>query len=69
MVLKMKRKIILDTYWLSVKELEILTELLKNQETTDKDDIGTYVLSDNGYVIHYRVNLDYDIIIERIEED
>lgn len=64
----MKRKIKIGKYWLGVDELETLTELLKNQETTDKDDIGMYVLSSNESTIHYKVNLDYDIIIDRIEE-
>lgn len=65
--MKMKRKIKIGKYWLGVNELETLTDLLKNQETTDKDEVGMYELSSNESTIHYRVNLYYDIIIDRIE--
>ena len=63
----MKREIKIGKFWLGVNELETILKLLRNQETTDKDDIGMYVLSDNDYDIHYRIDSNYDVIIDRIE--
>ncbi len=63
----MRREIKIGKFWLGVNELETILKLLRNQETTDKDDIGMYVLSDNDYDIRYRIDSNYDVIIDRIE--
>ena len=57
----------LGKYWLTVENLETLKNLLEVQETADKEPTGDYVLSDGYSEYYYRVNENYNIIIEKIE--
>ena len=55
-------------YWLTVKQLETLKSLLEVQETTDKQKVGEYSLSDEGFRIDYIIDDEYDIVIDGITE-
>lgn len=57
----------LGKYWLTVENLKMLKSLLEVQETTDKEPMGDYIVSDGYNEYYYRVNENYNIIIEKIE--
>ena len=62
----MKRKIKIGGMWLTVENLKELTELLKTQETTDKEAPGGYCILGENYDYDIRVNKDYDLILEEV---
>lgn len=65
-ITKMKRKIKIGSYWLTVENLETLKRLLEIQETTDKDMKGGYIFSDEKNEYYYRIDEEYDVILEEI---
>lgn len=64
----MKRFIKIGGMWLTVENLKELTELLETQETTDKEDPGGYCIFSENYDYEIRVNKDYDLILEGVQE-
>ena len=63
----MKRKIKIDGTWLTVEDLKELESILEVQETTDKEPKGKYCyISDSDTEYSYKIDDDYDIILEEI---
>lgn len=62
----MKRFVKIGGMWLTVENLKELTELLETQETTDKEDQGSYCIFGKNYDYEIRVNKDYDLILEDV---
>ena len=63
----MKRKIKTGGIWLTVEDLKELESILEVQETTDKEQKGEYCYtsdSDTEYI--YKIDEDYDVILEKI---
>lgn len=52
--------------WLDVELMEELLELLKRQNTTDKDDPGYYMLETESYKVFYHIDKFYNIIVDDI---
>ena len=62
-----RRKIKIGGMWLTVENLKELTALLETQETTDKEDPGSYCIFSENYDYEIRVDKDYDLILEELQ--
>ena len=63
----MKRKIKIGSKWLTLEDLKELESILELQETTDKEPKGKYsYTSDYNIEYNYRIDDDYDVILEKI---
>lgn len=61
-----RRKMKIGGTWLTVENLKELTELLETQETTDKEEPGSYCIFGENYDYEIRVDKDYDLILEEV---
>ena len=61
-----RRKMKIGGMWLTVENLKELTELLETQETTDKEDHGSYCIFGEHHDYEIRVDKDYDLILEEV---
>lgn len=62
----MEHEIKMRNEWLDVELMEELLELLKRQETTDKDGPGHYMLETESYKVFYHIDKIYNIIVDDI---
>ena len=49
--------------WYTIEDLKEIIKIMENQNTTDKDEPGEYVIDNSITTIGYSVDEDYDIII------
>lgn len=49
--------------WYTIEDLKEIIKIMENQNTTDKDEPGEYLLDNSISTISYSVDEDYDIII------
>ena len=61
-----ERKIKIGWFWLTKEILDSFISMLKVQETTDKLCPGDYTVYEHGYVIEYKIDDEYDIILESV---
>lgn len=53
--------------WLTIETLTTLKEILENQDTTNREEPGEYVLTDDNDIQYfYEIDEDYDVIVKEI---
>lgn len=63
----MKQRIKIGGVWLTLEDLKELERILELQETTDKEPKGVYYyISDSDIEYNYKIDDDYDVILEEI---